>query len=60
MNENVYNTMQGANEFVVTGTFKDWDRWDSIKNITNPTLLLVGRHDTMPVIVNKGGTPNAA
>lgn len=49
MNENVYNTMQGANEFVVTGTFKDWDRWDSIKNITNPTLLLVGRHDTMPV-----------
>ncbi|GAB4074316.1 proline-specific peptidase family protein [Barrientosiimonas marina] len=48
-NEDIYNTMQGANEFVFTGTLKDWDRWDSLKNITTPTLMIVGRHDTMSV-----------
>ncbi|MGI2329172.1 proline iminopeptidase-family hydrolase [Planococcus sp. YIM B11945] len=47
MSEQVYNTMQGPNEFVVTGTFKDWNRWESLKDITNPTLLIVGRHDSM-------------
>ncbi len=45
----VYNTMQGPNEFVVTGTFKDWDRWADLARITVPTLLMVGRHDTMQV-----------
>lgn len=49
MNPHVYNTMQGPNEFVVTGTFKDWNRWDSLKDIQNKTLLLVGRHDSMSV-----------
>ncbi|QQE79117.1 proline iminopeptidase-family hydrolase [Alicyclobacillus sp. SO9] len=47
MNPAVYNTMQGPNEFLVTGSFKDWDRWDDIHNIQVPTLLLVGRHDSM-------------
>jgi proline iminopeptidase len=45
----VYHTMQGANEFVVTGTFKDWDRWEDLSKIAVPTLLSVGRHDTMRV-----------
>lgn len=45
----VYNTMQGPNEFIVTGTFKDWNRWNEIKNIKVPTLLSVGRYDTMRV-----------
>jgi proline iminopeptidase len=49
MNQKVYNTMQGPNEFVVTGTFKDWDRWGDLKNINVPTLLSVGRFDTMRV-----------
>jgi proline iminopeptidase len=49
MNQKVYNTMQGPNEFVVTGTFKDWDRWSDLKNIKLPTLLSVGRFDTMSV-----------
>jgi len=44
-----YGTMQGPNEFVVTGTFKDWDRWDALARITVPTLPVVGRHDTMCV-----------
>jgi proline iminopeptidase len=49
MNLKVYNTMQGPNEFVVTGTFKDWDRWGDLKDISVPTLLSVGRFDTMSV-----------
>lgn len=43
----VYNTMQGPNEFVVTGNFRHWNRWDDLERITVPTLLMVGRHDTM-------------
>lgn len=45
----VYNTMQGPNEFLVTGTFASWDRWEDLKDIRIPTLLLVGRYDTMRV-----------
>lgn len=48
-NEQVYNTLQGPNEFVITGRFKDWDRWADLPRITVPTLLIVGRHDTMSV-----------
>jgi proline iminopeptidase len=47
MNEQIYNTMQGPNEFMVNGTFKDWNRWEDIHNITVPTLLLGGKYDTM-------------
>jgi proline iminopeptidase len=39
--------MQGPNEFVITGTFKDWDRWADLEQITVPTLVIGGRHDTM-------------
>ncbi|MFS0576668.1 proline iminopeptidase-family hydrolase [Sporosarcina sp. 179-K 3D1 HS] len=49
INPQVYNTMQGPNEFVVTGTFKDWDRWDDLHRITVPTLLLGAKYDTMAV-----------
>ncbi|MCC6862342.1 MAG: proline iminopeptidase-family hydrolase [Bryobacterales bacterium] len=47
MNFQVYNTMQGPNEFIITGNFKDWDRWADLHRIQVPTLLLVGEHDTM-------------
>lgn len=43
----VYNTMQGPNEFVVTGTFKDWDRWKDLPAIEVPTLLMGARYDEM-------------
>ena len=43
----VYNTMQGPNEFVVTGTFKDWDRWKDLAKITVPTLVIGARYDEM-------------
>ena len=44
---NIYNEMQGKSEFVVTGNFKDWERWDDLHRITVPTLTLGGEHDTM-------------
>ena len=45
----VYNAFQGDNEFVVTGKLKDFDLRDQIHNITVPTLLTFGEHETMPV-----------
>jgi len=49
VNTQVYNTMQGPSEFTVTGNYKNWDRWADLHRIAAPTLLLVGRHDTMAV-----------
>jgi proline iminopeptidase len=43
----VYQTMQGASEFEVTGVMQGWDRWGDIHRIRCPTLILGGRHDTM-------------
>jgi proline iminopeptidase len=43
----VYNTMQGRSEFEVTGVLKDWDRWNDLRRIATPTLILGGRFDTM-------------
>ena len=45
----VYNTMQGPNEFVVNGTFKDWDRWADLHGINCPSLISGARFDTMRV-----------
>ena len=47
VNPQVYGTMQGPNEFVVTGTFKDWDRWKDLPQIRVPTLVISGRYDEM-------------
>jgi len=47
MNAQVYNTMQGPNEFVIVGNFKDWDRWGDLQKIKTPTLVMGGRHGTM-------------
>ena len=38
---------QADDEFVVTGTFKGWDRWADLPKIKVPTLVSVGRHDEM-------------
>lgn len=55
-NPQVYNTMQGPNEFVVTGTFKDWDRWNDLPKIQTPTLLIGATHDEMnPEDIRKMG-----
>lgn len=56
LNTQVYQTVQGPNEFIVTGNFKDWNRWNALKNILTPTLLICGRFDTMsPQDVEKMG-----
>ena len=41
----VYYTMQGPNEFVITGTLKDWDITDRLDEIEAPTLITAGRYD---------------
>lgn len=46
-NLQVYNVMQGPNEFVITGNFKDWDRWQDLPKIKTPTLVVGARYDTM-------------
>jgi proline iminopeptidase len=45
----VYNYFQGDNEFVMVGALKDWDRRGDLKNITVPTYLTFGGHETMPL-----------
>ncbi len=62
INQQVYVTMQGPSEFKVIGNLKDWDRWADLPRIATPTLLLVGRHDTMSIDdIERMGTlmPNA-
>lgn len=46
-NAKIYNTMQGPNEFVITGNFKNWDRWEDLKKINVPVLVICGKHGTM-------------
>ena len=41
----VYATMNGPNEFIITGSLKDWDRTDQLAEIATPTLITVGRYD---------------
>ena len=48
----VYATMNGPNEFIITGRLKDWDRTDRLGEIATPTLITVGRYDEI--------TPNCA
>jgi proline iminopeptidase len=46
-NGTIYNTMQGPNEFVVTGNLSNWDRWTDLPRITTPTLVMGARYDEM-------------
>ena len=49
LNPNIYIYMQGHSEFGVTGnaTLKGWDVSERLKEITVPTLMIGGIHDTM-------------
>lgn len=47
----VYNRFQGNNEFVMTGSLKNWDHRFQTNKINAPTLLTFGDHDTMPLNV---------
>lgn len=43
----VYETMNGPNEFIVTGNLRGWDRSGRLGEIAVPTLITVGRHDEL-------------
>jgi proline iminopeptidase len=50
----VYKTMQGPNEFVITGNLKNWDRWNDLPKIMTPTLAIGARWDEMnPVDIER-------
>jgi proline iminopeptidase len=40
-----YLTMNGPNEFTITGTIRDWDITDRLGEIRVPTLVTAGRYD---------------
>lgn len=44
-NPEVYNTMNGPNEFHIVGVLKDWDISDRLGEIRVPTLITSGRYD---------------
>jgi len=46
-NNVIYNTMQGPNEFVITGNLSSWDRWGDLPSIATPTLVMGARYDEM-------------
>jgi proline iminopeptidase len=43
--EDVYNTMNGPNEFYVVGNLKDYDRTARLHEIQQPALFICGRFD---------------
>ncbi|MBM3894643.1 alpha/beta fold hydrolase [Candidatus Dependentiae bacterium] len=45
LNWNVCMHFFGKNDFHITGTAKDWDRWKDLEKINTPTLVLGGRYD---------------
>jgi proline-specific peptidase len=43
----------GAVPLVMRGSLKDWDRTEQLPEIRTPTLITVGRFDTVPVPVSR-------
>ncbi len=49
VNQQVYETLHGPNEFFVSGNYKEWDRREHLREITVPTLVLGAENDSMSV-----------
>jgi proline iminopeptidase len=47
MNRNFYVTMQGPSEMGASGRLVNWDRFNDLKKIQIPTLVISGKYDTM-------------
>jgi proline iminopeptidase len=47
MNRKFYVTMQGPSEMGASGRLVNWDRFNDLKRIQIPTLVISGAHDTM-------------
>jgi proline iminopeptidase len=45
LSTDVYWTMNGPNEFTITGNLRDWDITARLPEIHVPTLVTVGRYD---------------
>jgi proline iminopeptidase len=43
----IYNAMQGPNEFVYIGNLKDWNRVPDMHRIAQPAYIIVGEHDEL-------------
>ncbi len=53
MSEPVYYTMNGPNEFTITGNIRYWDVTERLGSITIPTLVLTGEYDEVSPKVAK-------
>jgi proline iminopeptidase len=47
LNKSVLYTIQGPNEVIFNGNAREWNRWDDLKHITSPVLVVSGSEDTM-------------
>jgi proline iminopeptidase len=47
VNKHVYALMQGPSEMGASGRLAGWNRFDDLKQITVPTLVIGARYDTM-------------
>jgi len=47
VNSKIYNLMQGPNEFIITGSFKNWDVTSQLHRIKTRALLIGARYDEM-------------
>ncbi|HEY7525763.1 MAG TPA: proline iminopeptidase-family hydrolase [Candidatus Limnocylindria bacterium] len=47
INPDIYVPMQGPSELGMQGSLSDWDRFDDLREITVPTLVIGAAHDTM-------------
>jgi proline iminopeptidase len=47
VNRQFYVTMQGPSEMGASGRLVNWDRFNDLKRILVPTLVISGAHDTM-------------
>ena len=45
LNTSIYGTMWGPSEFIVTGTLKNYERAERLKDLHLPVLFTVGRYD---------------
>jgi proline iminopeptidase len=49
MNRVLYRSGWGPNDFVITGTMKDWDITKSLHQLRVPCLITVGKYDEIPL-----------
>lgn len=47
IHQDLYVYMQGPSEFGIAGTLAEWDRFEDLRSITVPTLVIGADHDTM-------------